>query len=275
MVNSQNFDFELLKANLKKLLHSFSFKGGPQTDVWFNFNALQKFEKKLWDLQFTTLYEDLSPKLNSGCIEIYPKDESVIEFVRKNQDALDFFENFYFGYRHPFSFHRLLYGDQVKDKPNQYAFSIMDYLKSELRSDEQSSWKINGMLNPATINIVASAVEAAKYGHHDDENLLIEFLFHLNLALVLLPQDSSKKEYIPIEERLFIINPEQKLISKSKLYRSASNSRTKLLVTHVVSEKKEVVQDEKEIKRSIASEVKREEDELKRVAQSLANIFDH
>ena len=93
------------------------------------------------------------------------------------------------------------------------------------------------------------------------------------MALVLLPQDSSKKEYIPIEERLFIINPEQKLISKSKLYRSASNSRTKLLVTHVVSEKKEVVQDEKEIKRSIASEVKREEDELKRVAQSLANIL--
>ena len=258
MVNSQNFDFELLKANLKKLLHSFSFKGGPQTDVWFNFNALQKFEKKLWDLQFTTLYEDLSPKLNSGCIEIYPKDESVIEFVRKNQDASDFFENFYFGYRHPFSFHRLLYGDRVKTNLTNMLF-LMDYLKSELRSDEQSSWKINGMLNPATINIVSSAVEAAKYGNHDDENLLVEFLFHLNLALVLLPQDSSKKEYIPIEERLFIINPEQKLISKSKLYRSASNSRTKLLVTHVVSEKNEIVQDEQEVKKIIALEVKTEE----------------
>ena len=103
------------------------------------------------------------------------------------------------------------------------------------------------MLNPATINIVASAVEAAKYGHHDDENLLIEFLFHLNLALVLLPQDSSKNKYIPIEERLFIINPEQKLISKPKLYRSASNSRSKLLVTHVVSEKKEVVRMKKKL----------------------------
>ena len=274
MVNSQNFDFQLLKANLKKLLRSFSLKGGPQTDVWFNFNALQKFEKNLWDLQFETLYEDLSPKLNSGCIEIYPKDDTVIEYVRKNQDALDFFENFYFGYRHPFSFHRLLYGDRVKGKPDQHAFSIMDYLKSELRSDEQSSWKINGMLNPTTINIVSSAVEAVKYGDHDDKNLLLGFLFQFNLVLVLLPQDSSKNKYIPIEDRLFIINPKEKLISKPTLYSSGSNSRTEFLVTHVVSEKKEVVQDEKEIKKIIASEVKREEDEFKRIAQSLTDIFD-
>ena len=128
------------------------------------------------------------------------------------------------------------------------------------------------MFNPATINIVSSAVDAAKYGHHDDENLLIEFLFHLNLALVLLPQDSSENKYIPIEERLFIINPEQKLISKSKLYR-LPKLRTKLLVTHVFLKKKKS-QDEKEIKKIIASEVKREEEEFKRIAQSLTDIFD-
>ena len=96
----------------------------------------------------------------------------------------------------------------------------------------------------------------------------------MNLILALFPPQFFKDKKKPLEERLFVIYLKEKLTSKPKLYSSGSNSHTEFLVTHVVSEKKEVVQNEKEIKKIIASEVKREEDEFKKFGQSLTDIFD-
>ena len=90
MVGFDLENFEQFKIKLQNILQNFSLTRGIKSDVVLNYKKLKKLEAQLWDLDFETIYESLSPKINTASIEIYPKNEALADFIRNDESTFEF-----------------------------------------------------------------------------------------------------------------------------------------------------------------------------------------
>ena len=257
MVGFDLENFEQFKIKLQNILQNFSLTRGIKSDVVLNYKKLKKLEAQLWDLDFETIYESLSPKINTASIEIYPKNEALADFIRNDESTFEFFENLAGRTRYSVSFDHLLFSKNYSQELNKEAFSVLNYLDSELETGSSYLLKTVIGFEQSVLNLIAQAVKEVEWGGQNEKDFLTNLLFDLNLALVLLSPEMSKKQDKDLFNRLYIMKPENKFTNPPKIFQGPKQTISELIVTHVFSKDGDLVTDEDEIFKILETESKK------------------
>ena len=263
MVGFDLENFEQSKIKLQNILQNFSLTRGIKSDVVLNFKKLKELEAQLWDLDFKTSYESLSPKINTASIEIYPKNEAIVDFIRNDKSSFEFFENLARRNLYSVSFYHLLFSKNYSQELNNEAFSVLNYLDSELETGSGYLLKTAIGFDQSVLNLIAQAVKEVEWGGQDEKDFLTNLLFNFNLALVLLSPEMSKKQDKDLFNRLYIMKPEKKFTEPPKIYHGPIKTISELIVTHVFSKDGNLVTDEDKILKILKTEAKKENDYIR------------
>ena len=96
-----------------------------------------------------------------------------------------------------------------------------------------------------------------EWGGQNEKDFLTNLLFDLNLALVLLSPEMSKKQDKDLFNRLYIMKPENKFTDPPKIFQGPKQTISELIVTHVFSKDGDLVTDEDEIFKILETESKK------------------
>ena len=168
------------------------------------------------------------------------------------------------------SFHHLLYSTNYSQEFNKKAFSVFNYLDSELETGSGYLLKTAIGFEQSVLNLIAQAVKEVEWGGQNENDFLTNLLFNFNVALVLISPEMSKKQDKDLFNRLYIMKPENKFTDPPKIYRGPKQTISELIVTHVFSKDGDLVTDEDKILKILKNEAKKENDHIRELMDKTA-----
>ena len=117
----------------------------------------------------------------------------------------------------------------------------------------------------SVLNLIAQAVKEVEWGGQNEKDFLTNLLFDLNLALVLLSPEMSKKQDKDLFNRLYIMKPENKFTDPPKIFQGPKQTISELIVTHVFSKDGDLVTDEDEIFKILETESKKANNNIRKL----------